>query len=169
MRFAALGFERHCRLSTARGLPSLSSRSHLHEHFKEPTSCVSSSMTEDAAVFGGLNNLTDGLANSYNMYKPKMIAVATTCMAEVIGDDQMPSSKHQRKKVRSPRTTTYHSLTPCIAFVGSHVTGYDNTLKGILEHFWDGKAGTAPKLDAQSEQHDQLHRWLRRLHCRKHP
>ena len=29
-------------------------RSHFSRHFKEPTSCVSSSMTEDAAVFGGL-------------------------------------------------------------------------------------------------------------------
>ncbi|OYV72926.1 MAG: nitrogenase molybdenum-iron protein subunit beta, partial [Acidithiobacillus ferrivorans] len=62
-------------------------RSHLSRHFKEPTSCVSSSMTEDAAVFGGLNNMIDGLANTYAMYKPKMIAVSTTCMAEVIGDD----------------------------------------------------------------------------------
>ena len=62
-------------------------RSHFSRHFKEPTSCVSSSMTEDAAVFGGLNNMIDGLANTYNMYKPKMIAVSTTCMAEVIGDD----------------------------------------------------------------------------------
>jgi len=44
-------------------------------------------MTEDAAVFGGLNNMVDGLANAYNMYKPEMIAVSTTCMAEVIGDD----------------------------------------------------------------------------------
>src|SRR5208283_5090244 len=37
-------------------------RSHFSRHFKEPTSCVSSSMTEDAAVFGGLNNMIDGLA-----------------------------------------------------------------------------------------------------------
>ena len=28
-----------------------------------------------------------GAANTYAMYKPKMIAVSTTCMAEVIGDD----------------------------------------------------------------------------------
>ena len=41
-------------------------RSHFSRHFKEPTSCVSSSMTEDAAVFGGLNNMIDGLANAYN-------------------------------------------------------------------------------------------------------
>ena len=62
-------------------------RSHLSRHFKEPSSAVSSSMTEDAAVFGGLNNMVDGLANAYTLYEPKMIAVSTTCMAEVIGDD----------------------------------------------------------------------------------
>ena len=45
-------------------------RSHFSRHFKEPTSCVSSSMTEDAAVFGGLNNMVDGLANTFNLYKP---------------------------------------------------------------------------------------------------
>ncbi len=39
-------------------------RRHFSRHFKEPTSCVSSSMTEDAAVFGGLNNMIDGLANT---------------------------------------------------------------------------------------------------------
>ena len=39
-------------------------RSHFSRHFKEPTSCVSSSMTEDAAVFGGLNNMVDGPANA---------------------------------------------------------------------------------------------------------
>src|SRR3546814_9721734 len=32
------------------------------------------------------------------------------------------------------------------AFVGSHITGYDNAMKGILEHFWDGKAKTVDKL-----------------------
>ena len=62
-------------------------RSHLSRHFKEPASAVSSSMTEDAAVFGGLNNMVDGLANTSALYSPKMIAVSTTCMAEVIGDD----------------------------------------------------------------------------------
>ncbi|MEL6205603.1 MAG: DUF3364 domain-containing protein, partial [Pseudomonadota bacterium] len=52
-------------------------RSHLSRHFKEPASCVSSSMTEDAAVFGGLVNMVDGLANTKALYDPKMIAVST--------------------------------------------------------------------------------------------
>ncbi len=123
-------------------------RSHLSRHFKEPSSCVSSSMTEDAAVFGGLNNMIDGLANTYSMYKPKMIAVSTTCMAEVIGDDLNAFIKTAKEKGSVPAEYDVpFAHTP--AFVGSHVTGYDNALKGIIEHFWDGKAGTAPKLERQ--------------------
>jgi nitrogenase molybdenum-iron protein beta chain len=123
-------------------------RSHFSRHFKEPTSCVSSSMTEDAAVFGGLNNMIDGLANTYAMYKPKMIAVSTTCMAEVIGDDLNAFIKTAKEKESVPQDFDVpFAHTP--AFVGSHITGYDNAMKGIIEHFWDGKAGTAPKLERQ--------------------
>ena len=118
-------------------------RSHFSRHFKEPTSCVSSSMTEDAAVFGGLNNMVDGLANTYNLYKPDMIAVSTTCMAEVIGDDLNAFIKTSKEKGSMPAEFDVpFAHTP--AFVGSHITGYDNALLGVLQHFWDGKAGTAP-------------------------
>jgi len=121
-------------------------RSHFSRHFKEPSSCVSSSMTEDAAVFGGLNNMIDGLANTYNMYKPKMIAVSTTCMAEVIGDDLNAFIKTAKEKGSVPEDFDVpFAHTP--AFVGSHITGYDNVMKGIVEHFWGGKAGTVPKLE----------------------
>src|SRR5512135_262156 len=111
-------------------------RSHFSRHFKEPTSCVSSSMTEDAAVFGGLNNMIDGLANAYAMYKPEMIAVSTTCMAEVIGDDLDGFIKNAKNKGSVPQEFDVpYAHTP--AFVGSHVTGYDNALRGIIQHFWD--------------------------------
>lgn len=121
-------------------------RSHFSRHFKEPTSCVSSSMTEDAAVFGGMNNMVDGLANSYNLYKPEMIAVSTTCMAEVIGDDLDAFIKNSKQKGSLPESFDVpFAHTP--AFVGSHITGYDNALHGILKHFWDGKAGTVPALE----------------------
>ncbi len=113
-------------------------RSHLSRHFKEPSSCVSSSMTEDAAVFGGLNNMVDGLANTHALYKPKMIAVSTTCMAEVIGDDLNSFIQTARDKGSVPEGFDVpFAHTP--AFVGSHVTGYDNMMKGILSHFWNGR------------------------------
>jgi nitrogenase molybdenum-iron protein beta chain len=112
-------------------------RSHFSRHFKEPTSAVSSSMTEDAAVFGGLNNMVDGLANSYSLYRPKMIAVSTTCMAEVIGDDLDSFIKISKQKGSIPESFNVpFAHTP--SFVGSHITGYDNMMKGILSHFWEG-------------------------------
>ncbi|WP_029011023.1 nitrogenase molybdenum-iron protein subunit beta [Azospirillum halopraeferens] len=111
-------------------------RTHLTRHFKEPNSAVSSSMTEDAAVFGGLNNMIDGLANAYTLYKPKMIAVLTTCMAEVIGDDLGGFIVNAKNKESVPQDFPVpFAHTP--AFVGSHITGYDNMMKGILSHFWD--------------------------------
>ncbi|ARN81049.1 nitrogenase molybdenum-iron protein subunit beta [Methylocystis bryophila] len=144
--FAAIGFEETIPFVHGSQGCVAYYRSHLSRHFKEPTSCVSSSMTEDAAVFGGLNNMIDGLANTYNMYKPKMIAVSTTCMAEVIGDDLNAFIKTSKEKGSVPgEYDVPFAHTP--AFVGSHVTGYDNALKGVLEHFWDGKAGTVDKLE----------------------
>ena len=113
-------------------------RTHFTRHFKEPFSAVSSSMTEDAAVFGGLKNMIDGLANSYALYKPKMIAVCTTCMAEVIGDDLGAFITNSKNEGSIPAEFPVpYAHTP--SFVGSHITGYDNMMKGILSNLTEGK------------------------------
>ena len=115
-------------------------RSHLSRHFKEPFSAISTSMTEDAAVFGGLNNMLEGLENAYALYKPKMLAVSTTCMAEVIGDDLNAYIKQAREKGTIPQDLPVpFAHTP--SFVGSHLTGYDNMLKGILSAITAHKKG----------------------------
>lgn len=113
-------------------------RSHFTRHFKEPFSAVSSSMTEDAAVFGGLNNMKDGLSTSHNLYNPKMIAVCTTCMAEVIGDDLQAFIRTSKDEGFVPQELPIpFAHTP--SFVGSHITGYDNMMKGILSELTAGK------------------------------
>ncbi len=139
--FAAAGFEGS--LSYVHGSQGCVAyfRSHLARHFKEPISSVSDSMTEDAAVFGGLNNIVEGLANSYKMYKPKMIAMSTTCMAEVIGDDLHAFIAGAKEKGSVPADFPVASChTP--SFVGSHITGYDAQVKGVLQAFWEGKTRT---------------------------
>jgi len=106
-------------------------RSYFTRHFKEPTPCVSDSMTEDAAVFGGLQNMIDGLGNCYSMYNPKMIAVSTTCMAEVIGDDLQAFIGNAVEKGTIPAEfPVAYANTP--SFVGSHITGYDNMMNSIV-------------------------------------
>ncbi len=106
-------------------------RSYFTRHFKEPTPCVSDSMTEDAAVFGGLQNMKDGIANCYAMYKPEMIAVSTTCMAEVIGDDLQAFTTGAKDEGAVPADFPLpYANTP--SFVGSHITGYDNMMYSIV-------------------------------------
>jgi len=115
-------------------------RSHLNRHFKEPMAAISTSMTEDAAVFGGLSNMMEGLRNTHALYKPKMISVCTTCMAEVIGDDLNSYINQSKEKGIIPENLPVpFAHTP--SFVGSHNTGYDNMLKGILTTITKGKKG----------------------------
>ena len=73
-------------------------RSTLNRHFREPAPAVSDAMTEDGAVFGGQNNLHEGLENAIALYKPKMIAIFTSCMPEIIGDDLTAFIKNAKQK-----------------------------------------------------------------------
>ncbi len=100
---AALGFEKT--LPFIHGSQGCTAyfRSHLARHFKEPVPAVSTSMTEDAAVFGGMRNLIDGIENCIALYQPEMIAVCTTCMAEVIGDDLSAFLANARQEEPFPR------------------------------------------------------------------
>jgi len=108
-------------------------RSYFTRHFKEPTPCVSDSMSESAAVFGGLANMKDGLRNCNAMYKPEMIAVSTTCMAEVIGDDLSAFVTGAREDAEGELDNLPITYAHTPSFVGSHITGYDNMMKAIME------------------------------------
>jgi nitrogenase molybdenum-iron protein beta chain len=106
-------------------------RSHLSRHFKEPVPAVSSSMTEDAAVFGGQASLVEGVENARALYHPDMIAISTTCMAEVIGDDvKMFLGTAEQSGALPVGFPAPYANTP--SFVGSHLTGYDSMLYSIL-------------------------------------
>lgn len=62
-------------------------RRHMATHYNEPVDIASSSLTEQGTVFGGEANLLKGLENLIKLYNPEIIGVATTCLAETIGED----------------------------------------------------------------------------------
>lgn len=139
--YAALGFEKTMPFVQGSQGCTAYFRSYLTRHFKEPIAAVSSSMTEDAAVFGGMSNMIEGLENASTVYKPDMIAVSTTCMAEVIGDDLRAYVKNAKTAGAVPEEMPVpFAHTP--SFTGSHLNGYDAMLKGILVELAGEKAAT---------------------------
>ena len=109
-------------------------RTYFNRHFKEPIAFIADSMTEDAAVFGGQKNVHEGLQNASALYGAEMIAVCTTCIAEVIGDDLGAFVGNARKEGNIPENFPVpYANTP--SFVGSHITGWDNMFEGIVSYF----------------------------------
>jgi nitrogenase molybdenum-iron protein beta chain len=106
-------------------------RSALTRHYKEPVSATTSSFTEGSSVFGGQANLLQALNNIFTVYEPDVVAVHTTCLSETIGDD-LPQIVDKAKKdgmVPEGKTVIYCN-TP--SYVGSHVTGFSNMVKGMV-------------------------------------
>ncbi|KAF0094517.1 MAG: nifK [Puniceicoccaceae bacterium 5H] len=108
-------------------------RSQLTRHYKEPVVATTSSFTEGASVFGGMANLTTALDNIFTIYDPKMVAVHTTCLSEVIGDDIPMIIAKAKKDGKIPEDKiVIHTNTP--SFVGSHVTGFSNQCASTIKY-----------------------------------
>lgn len=109
-------------------------RSTLTRHYKEPIMAATSAFTEGASVFGGQANLLQSIDNIFTVYNPDVIAVHTTCLSETIGDDipQIINKAQAEGKIPSGKYVI-HANTP--SYVGSHITGYANMVKGMVDYF----------------------------------
>lgn len=109
-------------------------RSALTRHYKEPIMAATSSFTEGSSVFGGQANLLTAIDNIFRIYEPDVIAVHSTCLSETIGDDLKQISEKAKTDGKVPLGKhVIYCNTP--SYVGSHVTGYSNMLKGIVDYF----------------------------------
>jgi nitrogenase molybdenum-iron protein NifN len=107
-------------------------RRYLISHFRDPVDIGSSNFSESAAVFGGAENLTRALANMTRQYAPSLIGIATTCLAETIGDDVASVLRSCRASdPHGPRLV--HISTP--AYAGTHMDGYHAAVLALTRHF----------------------------------
>ena len=131
-------------------------RSTLTRHYKEPVMAATSSFTEGSSVFGGQANLLQAIQNIFTVYDPDVIAVHTTCLSETIGDDipQIIAKARDEKKIPEGKYVI-HANTP--SYVGSHVTGFANMVKAMVDYF----AEPAADQDGGDQPHPRLGRALR--------
>jgi nitrogenase molybdenum-iron protein NifN len=120
-------------------------RRYLISHFREPMDIASSSFSEETVIFGGKKNLTEGLFNVIKQYRPEMIGIATTCLAETIGDD-VNLFLHEFKK-------EYGDLEGMPALVPVSTPAYAGT---HAEGFWCAIRSTVEALAEQTAKDDEL-------------
>lgn len=108
-------------------------RRYLISHFKEPMDIASSSFGEDSVVFGGKSNLDEGLLHVMQSYKPQVVGIATTCLAETIGDDVHLFLHEFKKKYASKMrgVELVHVSTP--AYSGTHIAGFWSALRELCD------------------------------------
>ncbi len=109
-------------------------RSTLTRHYKEPVMAATSSFTEGSSVFGGQANLLQALANIFEIYEPEIVAVHSTCLSETIGDDLAQITAKARTDGKVPEGK-HVVQAPTPSYVGSHVTGFANMVKGFVDYF----------------------------------
>lgn len=132
--YAALGI--HACMPHSHGSQGCCSyhRSALTRHYKEPAMATTSSFTEGSSVFGGQANLIQAIDNIFTIYEPDIIAVHTTCLSETIGDDITQIGRKAKDEGKVPAGKyVIHCNTP--SYVGSHVTGFANMCKGMVDYF----------------------------------
>ena len=106
-------------------------RRYMISHFKEPLDIASSNFGETTAIFGGLENLREGLANVIRQYAPRLIGIASTCLAETIGDDVAFYLRQIAAETSGPLPELVHVSTP--SYSGTHVEGFHATVYALVE------------------------------------
>lgn len=106
------------------------------QHFKENFDLASSSLHEDAAVFGAMDRAIEGCKVLVQRYPDlKLIPIITTCSTETIGDDmesvQTTVEAYLAKEFPERDIKVFPIHTP--SYAGSQVQGYDVAMTTLVK------------------------------------
>lgn len=108
-------------------------RRHMATHYNEPVDIASSSLTEEGTVYGGEKNLLQGLKNLIKLYEPEVIGVATTCLAETIGEDIVRIIEKFYEE--NPEYSNIKIIPiPSAGYAGTQFEGYMKALYQIVKN-----------------------------------
>ena len=106
-------------------------RRYLISHFREPIDIAASNFSEESAIFGGKSNFEAGVQNVIRQYQPKMVAVATTCLSETIGEDMnLMFHEYMREHWHEGHPQMIHVSTP--SYSGTHIDGFHAAVRAVV-------------------------------------
>jgi nitrogenase molybdenum-cofactor synthesis protein NifE len=112
-------------------------RLQLSRHFKESIALNSTAMSEDAAIFGGWENLKKGIGRVIQKFRPGVVGVMTSGLTETMGDDVRSAIVHFREE--NPElagTPVVWASTP--DYCGSLQEGYAAAVEAIVATLAEG-------------------------------
>lgn len=105
------------------------------QHFKENFDIASTSVHEDAAVFGAVKRVEEGVITMVQRYEHlRIIPIITTCSTETIGDDieGVIRKINKRLKAEYPEREVYLVAVHTPSYTGSHVSGYNAAVQALV-------------------------------------
>jgi nitrogenase molybdenum-iron protein beta chain len=106
------------------------------QHFKENFDIASTSVHEEAAVFGATKRVEEAVDSLVLRYPGlRVIPIITTCSTETIGDDidGLVTKLNRKLKKMLPDRKVHLVPVHTPSYSGSHVTGYDTCVKALVE------------------------------------
>jgi len=114
-------------------------RLQLSRHFKESIALNSTAMSEDAAIFGGWENLKAGVKRVIEKFRPAVVGVMTSGLTETMGDDVRSAIVHFCKENPAlAATPVVWAATP--DYCGSLQEGYAAAVEAIVGTLAEGGA-----------------------------
>jgi nitrogenase molybdenum-cofactor synthesis protein NifE len=106
-------------------------RLQLSRHFKESIPLNSTAMSEETAIFGGWENLKQGLKRVMEKFHPAVVGVMTSGLTETMGDDVRSAIVHfHRENPEFNDIPIIHASTP--DYCGSLQEGYAAAVEAIV-------------------------------------
>jgi nitrogenase molybdenum-iron protein beta chain len=105
------------------------------QHFKENFDIASSSLHEEAAVFGGIKRLELGIETMVERYPDlRVIPIITTCSTETIGDDIEGAIRKATRLLKAKYPDRVVHLVPVHtpSYTGSAVSGYNVAIQSLI-------------------------------------
>lgn len=107
-------------------------RRYLISHFREPMDIASSSFGEMTTIHGGGENLKKCLENVATLYAPELIGIASSCLAETIGEDVamiLKSYQEENKGRKIPELV----FSPTPSYKGAHLEGFHAAVSALVK------------------------------------
>jgi nitrogenase molybdenum-iron protein NifN len=103
------------------------------EHYNEPVDIASTSLNEKQTIYGGEANLRKAIDNVIRVYRPRVLGVLTTCLAETIGEDMDRMVEAYIRDSGAKGVDIIPVSTP--SYAGTHTEGFWAATRKIVSHY----------------------------------